>query len=663
MTRFSRIKKPTPLKDIAQERNLFRSRIFTAASLVVICFLILLARYIHLQIQQYDYFSTESNKNRIKLQAIPPTRGYIYDRNGILLADNHPIFTVMVNLEDIDDLNKTLLALTPIIDLVPDDIDRFIARARVTGAQLNPIAIKIDLNESQIARFSERKYAFPGISIQTKMTRFYPYGDLFAHVIGYVGRINDKEQASLDKNMYAGTDLIGKIGIEESYENLLHGTPGYQYIEANAHGEVIRQLGKTDATRGDDLYLSIDYGLQKITQDQLSGRRGAIVAMNPKTGEILAFVSNPSFDPNPFIAGIKSNAYTALRDDPEHPLFNRVLQGLYPPGSTVKPVEGLGGINYGLIDWASRIYDGGSFHLPGDSHLFRDDARNGHGVVNLDKAVTVSCDTFFYVLSYRMGIDRMHEWMSQFGYGQKTGIDLPGEKSGLYPSPEWKLRARKAKWLAGETISLGIGQGYFLASPLQLVKAVSILANQGHIVTPHLLLTSKGRTPFILPNKSEGTINFHGTAQDWINMRETMVNVVERGTAHGISYGLTGYRIAGKTGTAQVVGIAQGKAYSSAGLTKRQLDHALFTAYAPADDPSIAIAIIVENGGFGASAAAPIARKMFDYYLHQRVKNPIKPEVSAADTGLMTAGQPTADIKTAHIKSQTVVASPVSGKE
>jgi penicillin-binding protein 2 len=658
MTRFSRIKKPTPLKNITQERDLFRSRIFTAASLVVICFLILLARYIHLQIQQYDYFSTESNKNRIKLQAIPPTRGYIYDRNGILLADNHPIYTAMINLDDISDLNKTLTALTPVLDLTPDDIERFTARAQVTGKQLNAIALKIDLNESQIARFSERRQEFPGVSIETKMTRFYPYGELFAHVIGYVGRINEKEQATLDKNIYAGTDLIGKIGIEKYYEDLLHGTPGYQYIEANAHGEVIRLLGKTDAKRGDDLYLSIDYGLQKVAQDQLSGRRGAIVAMNPKTGEILAFVSNPSFDPNPFIAGIGSSAYAALRDDPDHPLFNRVIQGVYPPGSTVKPVEGLGGINYGLIDWASRIYDGGSFHLPGDSHLFRDDARNGHGVVDLDKAVAVSCDTFFYVLSYRMGIDRMHEWMSQFGYGQKTGIDLPGEKSGLYPSPEWKLNARKAKWLPGETISLGIGQGYLLASPLQIVKATSILANLGHIVIPHLLLTSKGRTPFILPNKSQGNIDFHGTAQDWLKMRESMVNVVQYGTAHGISYGLKDYRIAGKTGTAQVVGIAQGKKYSSAGLTKRQLDHALFTAYAPADDPSIAIAIIVENGGFGASVAAPIARKMFDYYLHQKAKDPIKPDLSPIKTGLMPARQP---IK--EVKSQTVDASPNSSKE
>lgn len=644
MTRFSKIKRPTPLKDIARERDLFRSRIFTALMIIVACFGILLARYAHLQIQQYDHFSTESNKNRIKLQAIPPTRGYIYDRNGILLADNHPIFTVMINLDNMKDIKQTLIRLTPILDLTQEDIDRFIARAKVTGAQLNPIALKIDLTESQIARFSERKQEFPGVSIQTKMTRFYPHGELFAHVIGYVGRINEKEQEKLDKNAYAGTDLIGKIGIEKYYEDLLHGTPGYQYIEANAHGEVIRQLGKTDAKRGDDLYLSIDYGLQKVAHDQLSGRRGAVVAMNPKTGEVLAFVSNPSFDPNPFIAGIKSGAYAALRDDPEQPLFNRVLQGLYPPGSTIKPIYGLGGINYGLIDWTSKIYDSGFFHLPGDSHKFRDDVVGGHGVVDLTKAVASSCDTFYYVLAYRMGIERMHEWMTRFGFGSKTGIDLPGEKSGLYPSPEWKREKRHSKWLPGETISLGIGQGYFLSSPLQLAKATSIVANQGHIITPHLLLRATGQKSFIAPNKYEGSIDFKGTVEDWVNMREAMVAVTTHGTAARLGYGLSGYRIAGKTGTAQVVSIAQGKKYNASALSKRQLDHALFTAFAPADDPQIAISIIVENGGFGASAAAPIARVMFDYYMHQRGKNPIKPEPLLVESGIMTAGQPIHEI-------------------
>ncbi len=652
MTRFPKFRRPIPLKDIASERNLFRGRLFMAVLLVAACFGALFFRYMHLQIQQYDYFTTESDKNRIKLQAIPPTRGYIYDRNGILLADNHPIFTAMVNLEDVPDIDDTLQRLTPVLDLRPEDIERFTSRAKVSG-KMNPTALKIDLDEQEIARFSERKHEFPGVSIQTKMTRFYPYGGLFAHVIGYVGRINDKEQAALDKQAYAGTDLIGKIGVEKYYENLLHGTPGYQYVEANAHGEVLRQLGKTDAQRGNDLYLSIDYGLQKIAYDQLAGRRGAVVAMDPRTGEVLAFVSNPSFDPNPFIAGIKSDAYAALRDDPDQPLFNRVLQGLYPPGSTIKPYEGMGGINFGLIDWDSHIYDGGSFHLPGDSHLFRDDAKRGHGTVDLEKAIAVSCDTFFYVLSYRMGIDRMHEWMTQFGFGSKTGIDLPGEKSGLYPSQEWKRTKRKANWLPGETISLGIGQGYFLTSPLQLATAVSIMANQGYHIRPHVLLNTKGPTPYTVVNHPDGRINFNGKPEDWLHMREAMVGVVTHGTARGIGYGLSGYRIAGKTGTAQVVSIAQGKKYNESALSKRQLDHALFTAFAPADDPQIAVAIIVENGKHGASTAAPIARAMFDYAIHRRAKDPIKPEpIPVESVGLMSAGQPSTAVASAPAETK-----------
>lgn len=662
MTRFPKTKRPIPLKDVAGERELFRSRILIAAMLVISCFGILLARYIHLQIGQYDHFTSESDKNRIKLQAISPTRGYIYDRNGVLLADNHPIFTAMVTLDDVPDLDKTLAALTPVLDLTPEELERFTSRAKVSG-KLNQIALKIDLNESEIARFSERKQEFPGISIQTKMTRFYPYGELFAHVIGYVGRINDKEQATLDKVAYAGTDLIGKIGIERQYEDLLHGAPGYQYIEANAHGEVLKQLGKTDAKRGDDLYLSIDYGIQKVAHDQLAGRRGAVVAMDPRTGEVLAFVSNPSFDPNPFIAGIKSDQYSALRDDPDQPLFNRALQGLYPPGSTVKPIEGLGGIHFGLIDWNSHIFDVGSFHLPGDSHLFRDDAKNGHGTVDLMKAVAVSCDTFYYVLSYRMGIDRMHEWMTQFGFGSKTGIDLPGEKSGLYPSQQWKRERRKSNWLPGETISLGIGQGYLLASPLQLAAAVSVIANQGNHVRPHVLLSTKGAVPYTILNKPDYKINYNGKPEDWAQMREAMVGVVEHGTARRIGYGLTGYRIAGKTGTAQVVSIAQGKKYNESALSHRQYDHALFVAFAPADDPKIAIAIIVENGKSGAGAAAPIARAVFDYYVHKRDKEPIKPEPATIGSGLMDVGKPLQQLTAAPVKIKETVPATASGEE
>ncbi len=624
----AKVKRPTHLKNTQQEQRIFRTRVWVAGGFIMVCFSLLLARYAFLQVVQYEHFRTESDKNRIKLQAIAPSRGYIYDRNGILLADNHPVFTAVVSGEESDNIEPLLPKLTTLLHLTPDDIEKYQGRIK-RATDMDQVALKFDLTESEIAQFSERKYEFPGVTIQTKMTRFYPHGELFAHVIGYVGRINEKEMEHLDKVAYTGTDLIGKIGIERFYEDLLHGKPGYQYVEADAHGEVLNRLGSTPAVRGNDLYLSIDYGLQKVAHDQLSGRRGAVVALDPRTGEVLAFVSNPSFDPNPFVAGIRGELYSKLRDDPDQPLFNRALQGLYPPGSTIKPIEGMGGIHFGLIDWGSRIYDGGSFHLPGDSHLFRDDAKGGHGVVDLMKAVAVSCDTFFYVLSYRLGIDRMHEWMSEFGFGQATGIDLPGEKSGLYPSPAWKMAKRKAPWLPGETISLGIGQGYFLASPLQIASAISIIANQGSHVKPHLLLQSRGPVPHPILNRPDYKIKFNGKPEDWLNIREAMVGVVTHGTARRIGMGLKDYRIAGKTGTAQVKSIAQGKRYNEALLNSRQYDHALFTAFAPADNPELAVAIIVENGKSGAGAAAPIARALFDYQVHQRFKQPIKPDPAA----------------------------------
>ncbi len=627
------MKRPIPLKNAQQEADLFRRRAWLAGSMVVVCFLVLLGRYGYLQIMQYGHFTTESNNNRIKLQAIAPSRGYIYDRNGILLADNHPVFSAVITPDDVPNMEATLLRLVPVLNLTLDDVQRF--RARVKAAsKLETIALKLDLDDGQIARFSELSHTFPGVRIETKMTRFYPHGDLFAHVIGYVGRINDKEIQTLDKVAYAGTDLIGKIGIEKYYENLLHGTPGYQYVEANAHGEVLRQLGKTEAKRGNDLYLSIDYGLQKVAHEQLAGRRGAIVAIDPRTGEILAFVSNPSFDPNPFINGIKSKAYAALRDDPDQPLYNRALQGLYPPGSTIKPFEGMGGLNYSLIDWNSKVYDPGYFHLPGDSHKFRDWAKRGHGTVDLDKAIAQSCDTFFYVLGYRMGIERMHQWMTQFGFGSKTGVDLPGEKAGVYPSPDWKLKRTKKNWLPGETISVSIGQGYFVATPLQIALATAITANQGQHLVPHLLRETRGPVSFPVQNRPDKALLFEGKPDDWLRMREAMVGTIQHGTAAGLKRGLYGYRIAGKTGTAQVKSIAQGKRYNESLLTDRQYDHAWFMGFAPADDPQIAVAVLVENGKHGSSTAAPPAKALFDYLVHRRDHDPIRPQ-----SGSLTAGQ------------------------
>lgn len=628
------MKQHFPLKDNQQEKRIYRGRIFFAIGLVCCCLLLLLSRYAYLQIVHYDEFSTASDKNRIRLQPLAPARGYIYDRNGVLLADNYPVFTATLSKADIEDMDGTVVQLIPILNLSQEDVDRFKSRIK-TARKTERVSIKLNLTETDIAKFSEVKYKFPGVRIETQMTRYYPHGDLFAHVIGYVGRINDKELKSINSDIYAGTNLIGKIGVEKTYEDLLHGTPGYESIEADAHGNVLRHLGRKESTRGNDLYLSIDYGLQVVAAEQLADKRGAIVAIDPRTGEILALVSSPSFNPNLFVTGISSTDYSALRDNLDQPLYNRAVQGAYPPGSTIKPMEAMGGIHYGLVDWATTINDPGYFHLPGDSHKFRDWKKTGHGVVNMHKAIIQSCDTYFYVLSYQMGIERMNDWMRQFGFGEKTGVDLPSESTGLYPSPEWKMRTRKSKWLKGETISVSIGQGAFTATPLQLAMATAITANHGAHVTPHVLRATRGAKKYEVHNAPDGKINFNGTEQDWLNMRDAMIDVVQSGTGRGIRTPL--YQIAGKTGTAQVKSIAQGKRYNESILTQRQLDHGLFVGFAPAENPEIAIAVVWENGRHGGSAAQ-LAKPVFDYWLVNRKKEQIRPANHQISGGLMTAG-------------------------
>ena len=629
------MKQHFPLKNMQQEKRIYKGRIFFAIFIVVICLLILICRYAYLQIVHYDDFTTASDKNRIRLQPLAPARGYIYDRNGVLLADNYPVFTATLSRADVSDIDDTINRLIPVLELTEEDVERFKSRVK-TARKTERIAIKLNLNEADIAKFSEVKYVFPGVKIETQMTRYYPHGELFAHVLGYVGRINDKELKSIDKDLYAGTNLIGKIGVEKSYEELLHGTPGYESVEADAHGNILRNLGRKAPIRGNDLYLSIDYGLQMVAAQQLVDRRGAIVAMDPRTGEILALVSSPSFNPNLFVTGISSKDYSGLRDNLDQPLYNRAVQGVYPPGSTIKPMFGLGGIHYGLVDWGTAISDPGYFNLPGDSHRFRDHKKTGHGTVNLHKAQVVSCDTYFYILSYRMGIEKMNDWMRQFGFGEKTGVDLPSESSGLYPSPEWKMRTRKSKWLKGETISVSIGQGAFTATPLQLAMATAITANKGSHVTPHVLRDNKGAKKFTVHNAPDGKIQFNGTEQDWLNMHAAMIDVIQTGTARGIKGGLR-YSIAGKTGTAQVKSIAQGKRYNEAALSSREWDHGLFVGFAPADNPEIAIAVVWENGKHGGSAAQ-LARPVFDYWLVTRNKNPLRPANHQVSGGLMTAG-------------------------
>lgn len=650
------MKQHFPLKNVQQEKRIFRNRIYFSLGIVIFFLLLLVARYSYLQIANYDKFATDSDKNRVRLQPLPPARGYIYDRNGVLLADNYPVFSATMSRADIDDIDDTVRRLAPVINLSEEDIERFRSRIK-TSKKTERVALKLNLNEAEIARFSEVKFQFPGVNIETQMTRYYPHGELFAHVIGYVGRINDKELKSINKDLYAGTNLIGKIGVEKYYEELLHGLPGNESVEADAHGNVLRHLGRKDPVRGNDLYLSLDYGLQMVASEQLAGRRGAIVAMDPGTGEILALVSSPSFNPNLFVTGISGKDYSALRDDLDQPLYNRAVQGSYPPGSTIKPMFGLGGLHYNLIDWNTTISDPGYFSLPGDSHRFRDWRKSGHGAVNLHKSQVISCDTYYYILAYRMGIERMNSWMRQFGYGAKTGVDLPSESSGLYPSPEWKLRTRKAKWLKGETISVSIGQGAFTATPLQLAMATAITANMGQHVTPHVLRESKGTKPYTVHNAPDGKIEFNGQPEDWVKMRDAMVDVIESGTGRRIRTPM--YKIAGKTGTAQVKSIAQGKRYNESLLTERQLDHGLFVGFAPADKPEIAITVIWENGRHGGSAAQ-LARPIFDYWLLNRKKAPIRPSAAQVSGGLMTAGIKPSELPSGENPLQSSANAPAS---
>lgn len=582
---------------------------------------VLIARYAYLQVTSYDKYHTKADNNRIKLISDPPSRGYITDRNGYILADNVPVFHAMIAPDEVENPEQTIRLLAPIFELTEEEITDILAR--IEKSKRDPVTIKIDVTPEQLAKFSERKPFFNGVSIQSKLTRTYPYDELFAHVVGYVGRINDRESKTIDKQTYAGTDLIGKAGIEKYYEKALLGKPGFLSVETNAHGEVLREIEQTAPTAGNNIQLSIDYGLQKVATDVLKGEKGSVVAIDPRNGEILAFVSYPTYDPNPFISGISYKEYGTLRDDPEQPLYNRAIQGQYPPASTIKPFEGLGVIDSGIMDWNSTIHDPGYFSIPGDTHKFRDWKKSGHGTVNLKKSIVESVDTYYYKTSYRLGIDHLHEWMSKFGFGKKTGIDLPHEKPGVMPSSQWKKETYDQDWLPGDTISASIGQGYFLATPLQVADATAITANKGKIIPPHLLKESTGSEYLSPINTPIDEVEFNGTEEDWDKMRDAMVATVRYGTAKKINTSL--YSLAGKTGTAQVKSIAQGKSYNKAALPKKYWDHGWFIGFAPADNPEIALAIIVENGGGGSTAAAPRAKKIFDYWMVTRKTNPIVP--------------------------------------
>lgn len=601
------------LKDQQQESSLYRSRATLAGIIVLSCFGLLLLRYGWLQMVQHDTYVTLAENNRIHLEAISPPRGFIYDRNGVLLADNRPVFALVVNRQIAGDLDELITRLKPVLQLSEEEVLRFKKRLRVSR-RFDSVPIRSRLSEEDLARFSEARYDFPGVNTEIEVSRYYPYGELFAHVIGYVSRISEEEEKTLDPAVYDGTNLIGKIGIEKYYESALHGRVGYQHVETNAYGKQIRVLKKTPPVRGTDLTLSLDVKLQQIAHEQLAGRRGAVVAIDPRNGGVLAFVSNPGFDPNLFVGGIPGALYRGLRDHDDRPLYNRALQGIYPPGSTIKPFEGLGGVHYGLVNWSYRISDPGFFSLPGDSHRFRDWKKGGHGIVDLYRAVEISCDIYFYQLSDRMGVDRFHDWMMQFGFGSKTGIDLVNEKTGTLPSVAWKRKRLKAPWYRGEMMSVGIGQGYFTATPLQIALGTAIMANKGHILRPQMVKSSTGPNPVIIQPQPATRVAYNGLPEDWDNMHEAMRRVVHgSGTATHLRYNMKGYEMAGKTGTAQVKGIKQNEKYDESKMDARHLDHAWFMGFAPVINPTIAVAVLVENGKHGGTTAGPIAKALFDY--------------------------------------------------
>lgn len=596
-------------KDPRQDLRLFLWRLIVAMCVVLLLAGGLVWRYYHLQMVRHHDFVTRSDRNRIQVLPVPPTRGLIFDRNGELLAYNRSSFNLMVVREQTADLDQTLSYLRNIVELSNTDIDRFRRQLERRQRPYEPVPLKFNLSEEEHAAVAINEYHLPGVQVVAEPVRHYPHGELFSHVIGYVGRINDRELAEIDGRAYSGTHVIGKTGVERSYEEHLLGEVGHEAVETNSRGRVMRVLERAEPVPGQNLHLYIDVRLQEAAWNALEGWRAGLVAIDVETGGVLAMVSRPGFDPNPFVTGISQTEYQALLDDIDRPLFDRNLFGQYPPGSTIKPIVALAGLERGTMNRSYRIFDPGFYQLPNHSHKYRDWRRSGHGWVDLHKAIVESCDTYFYDIGVRMGIDHMAHFLTPFGLGERTGIDIPGERRGLMPSREWKAGARGQPWFPGDTVNTSIGQGYMLATPLQLAVATARVASRGEVWKPRIVRPTDWEE--VGPES-----RIHARDEHWDWVLEAMEAVVhsERGTARGIGRN-AGYRIGAKTGTAQVVGIAQGERYDASRLAERHRDHALFVGYAPADKPRIAIGLVVENGEGGGSVAAPIARKVMDLFM------------------------------------------------
>ena len=608
----------TQFKDTRSEGAIFARRVFTAMIFVLVIFGVLVYRYYTLQVVYHKDYLTLSDQNRIQVRPKPPNRGLILDRKGKILAENRPSFTLSLVKERADDIEQVIEKVAELINVSGPDRENFYEALKQRRRPYQAVPLRYRLSQEEMALIAVNKYSLPAVQVDAQLVRHYPYGELFAHSVGYVGRINDKEIQEFteqDFARYAGTHVIGKVGIEKYYESELLGQVGTEFIEANAHGRVLRVVREDSPVAGSDLRLHMDLALQHAATEGMNGRRGAVVAIDVRTGGVLASVSTPSYDPNLFVTGISFKDFKLLNESPDLPLFNRTIQGQYPPGSTLKPMLGLGGLQEQIVNFDTVIDDPGYYQLPNDERLYREWKKGGHGLnVDLEKAIVESCDVYFYDMAYRMGVDRMHAFGDQFGLGKKNEIDVPNERPGLWPSREWKKRARGVPWFPGNSLNMSIGQGDVLSTPLQLAVMTGALATRGQRYKPRLVASINGQA--IAPTLVQQIEVYD---EYWDYVLKSMEGVVHgrMGTARIISK-KANYRMAGKTGTAQVVGIAQDEEYDRDKVGERNRDHGLFIGYAPAEAPEIAVAVIVENGEHGSTAAAPVARAVFDAYFESQ---------------------------------------------
>ena len=610
-------------RDKKAERNLFARRTLVAFLGILLLTGVLFTNIYQLQIVNFDTYQTRSNGNRIKLLPLPPTRGLIYDRYGKLLAENLTFFGLYIVPEKTENLDRILDELRYIVGLTDNDIENF-KKERRRGTRYTPILLKPNLTEEQIARFAVSGYQYPSLDVRPYFKRYYLYGEIMTHILGYVGKINDKDVERLKKDEkfanYSGSNDMGKLGIERYYEDELHGTTGFEEVEINNRGKVIRKLREQPSVAGKSIYLTIDLELQRYITDLLAGQKGAIIVLDPKDSGVLAMVSTPSYDNNLFVDGISSEDYKRLLNDPARPLYSRATQGVYPPASTVKPFIAVAAQTENVISQNTTIFDPGYWVLPNTTKRFRDWKKSGHGYTDLNKAITESSDTYFYQVAHSMGIDRLSDWMKRFGFGMPTGIEIQEETAANIPTREWKQKRYKRPWVQGDTISVGIGQGYWTATPLQVAKATAVLVNNGKVNTPHLMKAIEVSTlkpyedPLLYPDITEAKQSY------WDAAKRGMYNVVNSALGTGRkAFAGASYRVAGKSGTAQVFSLKENEKYNAAGLKKELHDHAWFTAYAPYENPRLVVTVILENAGGGSSNAAPLARKVMDYYLNQRL--------------------------------------------